>query len=79
MEIKKCKISTKGQLTIPKDIREKLKIHEGDEVILYIQDDGIIIKPKTAHLGMLRGLLREEIALNKAIDFIQSERNKWRI
>lgn len=79
MEIKKCKISTKGQLTIPKDIREKLKLHEGDEVILYIQDDGIIIKPKTAHLGMLRGLLREEIALNKAIDFIQSERNKWRI
>lgn len=79
MEIKKCKISTKGQLTIPKDFREKLKLHEGDEVILYIQDDGIIIKPKTAHLGMLRGLLREEIALNKAIDFIQSERNKWRI
>lgn len=79
MEIKKCKISTKGQLTIPKDIREKLKLHEGDEVILYIQDDGIIIKPKTTHLGMLRGLLREEIALDKAIDFIQSERNKWRI
>ncbi len=79
MEIKKCKISTKGQLTIPKDFREKLKLHEGDEVILYIQDNGIIIKPKTAHLGMLRGLLQEEIALNKAIDFIKAERNKWRI
>ncbi len=79
MEIKKCKISTKGQLTIPKDFREKLKLHEGDDVILYIQDDGIIIKPKTAHLGMLRGLLREEITLNKAIEFIQSERKKWRI
>jgi len=79
MEIKNCKISTKGQLTIPKDFREKLKIREGDEVILYIQDDGIIIKPKTAHLGMLRGLLQEEIILNKAIDFIKAERNKWRI
>jgi len=79
MEIKYCKISTKGQLTIPKDFRDKLKLHEGDEVILYIQDDGIIIKPKTAHLGMLRGLLREEITLNKAINFIQSERKKWRV
>jgi len=78
MDIKYCKISTKGQLTIPKDFRDKLRLHEGDEVILYIQDDGIIIKPKTAHLGMLRGLLREEIAVNKAIDFIQSERKKWR-
>jgi AbrB family looped-hinge helix DNA binding protein len=79
MEIKYCKISTKGQLTIPKDFRDKLKLHEGDEVILYIQDDGIIIKPRTAHLGMLRGLLREEITLNKAINFIQSERKKWRV
>ena len=50
MEIKKSKISTKGQLTIPKDFREKLKLHEGDEVILYIQDDGLIIKPKKAQL-----------------------------
>ncbi len=79
MEIKYCKISTKGQLTIPKDFRDKLKLYEGVEVILYIQDDGIIIKPKTAHLGMLRGLLREEIAVDKAIDFVQSERKKWRI
>jgi AbrB family looped-hinge helix DNA binding protein len=79
MEIKYCKISTKGQLTIPKDFRDKLKLHEGDEVILYIQDDGIIIKPRTAHLGMLRGLLREEITLNNEINFIQSERKKWRV
>ena len=38
MKIKNCKISTKGQLTIPKDFREKLKLREGDEVILYIKD-----------------------------------------
>ena len=79
MEIKFCRISSKGQLTIPKDFREQLKLHEGDEVIIYIKDKGIIIKPKTKHLGMLRGLLREEISLNKAIEFIQSERKKWRV
>lgn len=79
MEIKYCKISTKGQLTIPKHFREKLKLHEGDEVIVYVQGDEIIIKPKTAHLGMLRGLLREDITLSKAIEFIQDERKKWRI
>ena len=79
MEIKYCRISSKGQLTIPKEFREQLKLHEGDEVIIYIKDEGIIIKPKTRHLGMLRGLLREEITLNKAIEFIKSERQKWRI
>ena len=79
MEIKFCRISSKGQLTIPKDFREQLKLHEGDEVIIYIKDEGIIIKPRTRHLGMLRGLLRKEITLNKAIEFIQSERQKWRL
>jgi AbrB family looped-hinge helix DNA binding protein len=79
MEIKYCKISSKGQLTIPKDFREKLKLHEGDEVIIYIKEEGLVIKPKASHLGMLRGLLREEIVLDKAIEFIQYERKKWRI
>ena len=69
-----------NSLRIEKGFVEKsvLKLHEGDDVILFIQDDGIIIKPKTAHLGMLRGLLREEIAIDKAFEFIQSERQKWR-
>ncbi len=78
MEIKYCKISTKGQLTIPKFFREKLKLNKGTEVLVYIKDDGLFIKPKTTHLGMLRGLLREEMDFNKVLDFIQSERKKWR-
>lgn len=79
MEIKHSRISTKGQLTIPKEFREILKIHAGDEVILLLQDDGIIIKPKISHIGMLRGLLRDEINIEKAKSFIDSERKKWRI
>ncbi len=77
MEIKNSKISTKGQLTIPKEFRDKLNLHSGDEVILYIKGDRMIVKPKIAHLGMLRGLLREEIDVEKADEFIQSERKKW--
>ncbi|MHA1725671.1 MAG: AbrB/MazE/SpoVT family DNA-binding domain-containing protein [Promethearchaeota archaeon] len=38
---------------MPKEFRKKLNLHEGDEVILYITEDGIIIKPKIIHLGML--------------------------
>ena len=77
MEIKNSKISTKGQLTIPKEFRDKLNLHSEDEVILYIKDDRMIVKPKVAHLGMLRGLLRKEIDIDKAHEFIQSERKKW--
>jgi len=78
MELKHSKISTKGQLTIPKKFRDMLNLHEGDEVILILKDDEIIIKPKLSHLGMLRGLLSKEINLEKAQSFIKSERKKWR-
>ena len=79
MEIKYKKLSTKGQLTIPKEFRKKLNLHKGDEVILILKEDGIYIRPKTYHLGMLRGLLREEINLEKAETFINEERKKWKI
>ncbi|MBY9005634.1 MAG: AbrB/MazE/SpoVT family DNA-binding domain-containing protein [Candidatus Lokiarchaeota archaeon] len=79
MKIEQSRISTKGQLTIPKEFREKLNIHKGDEVVIYLKDEGIMIKPKVTHLGMLRGLFREEIKLIEADKFIQKERKKWRI
>ena len=79
MEIKYCRLSTKGQLTIPKEFREKLNMHVGDEVILYLKDENIIVSPKVMHIGMLRGLLREEIDVKKVDDFLKSERKKWRL
>ncbi len=79
MEIKTSKLSTKGQITIPKEFRDKLHLRAGDELIIYFKDGEIIIKPKPTHLGMLRGLLREDINLEKAEEFIQSERKKWRV
>lgn len=79
MEIKHCRLSTKGQLTIPKEFREKLNIHAGDEVILYLKDEKIIVSPKIMYIGMLRGLLREEIDVEKVDAFLKSERKKWRL
>ncbi len=79
MDLKYCRLSTKGQLTIPKEFREKLNIHAGDEVILYLKDEKIIVSSKVMHIGMLRGLLREEIDVKKADDFLKSERKKWRL
>ncbi len=79
MEIKHCRLSTKGQLTIPKEFREKLNIHAGDEVILYLKDEKIIVSPKIMDIRMLRGLLREEIDVEKVDDFLKSERKKWRL
>ena len=75
----RCKLSSKGQLTLPKKFRDKLNIHPGDEVIIQLKENSITILNPPVHLGMLRGLLGEEIDIKKAEDFIQQERKKWRL
>jgi len=44
--IKESKISKKGQITIPKDIREKLGLNTGDKVIFEPIAQGILIRKK---------------------------------
>jgi AbrB family looped-hinge helix DNA binding protein len=38
------RISSKGQVVIPKPIRESLKLREGDRLIAYARGDLIILK-----------------------------------
>ena len=44
--IEESKISKKGQITIPKDVREKLGLKVGDKVIFESIAQGIIIRKK---------------------------------
>ena len=42
--IEVTKMSSKGQVVIPKDIRENLKLKEGDKLIAYNKGDLIILR-----------------------------------
>ena len=39
-----AKVTSKGQITIPKEIRDKLKIKEGSKILFFQRGDEIIIK-----------------------------------
>ena len=39
-----AKVTTKGQITIPKAVRESLKIKEGSKIIFIRKGDDIVIK-----------------------------------
>lgn len=39
-------VTKKGQITIPKPFRDKLRIEEGDIVIFEIKDDSLVLKKK---------------------------------
>jgi AbrB family looped-hinge helix DNA binding protein len=44
MNIEITKITSKGQVVIPQDIRERKEIGEGEKFIVYDTDDSIILK-----------------------------------
>jgi AbrB family looped-hinge helix DNA binding protein len=52
-------VTTKGQITIPKEVRDHLGVETGDRLSFVVQEDGtVIVKPITRHVRELGGLLR---------------------
>lgn len=41
--LESAKVMAKGQVTIPKDIREKLKINEGDQLVFVYDSEKVIM------------------------------------
>lgn len=51
-------LTTKGQITIPKEVREHLGVNTGDRLSFVVQEDGsVIVRPITHHVRELGGLL----------------------
>ena len=51
-------LTTKGQVTIPKAVRDHLKLETGARVDFVIEDDGtVVLKPVTRDVRELAGLL----------------------
>jgi len=73
------KITSKGQVTIPKDLRDRFGLKEGEEVLMVPENEGILLKHRMDSIRSLRGLLREEVDLKKASTFIGKVRREWRV
>ena len=51
-------ITSKGQTTIPKAIRERLGVEPGDRVDFVVQRDGTVtVEPAVQGVGRLKGML----------------------
>ena len=51
------RISSKGQVTIPKGIRESLGVRPGDLIAYEVQDGGVALRPVAAMNEAFRDLL----------------------
>ena len=76
MRIKTVTISSKGQITLPKEFRETYHLLEGEQAMLFPTDDGLLIKHKTVKL---RGLLTGKVDVGGFEEDIKRLRQEWRL
>ncbi len=67
------KVSSKGQLVLPKEIREKLDIKKGDFLVIEIAENTLIMKKKESFLDYEALLPPLKIKKNSIRDFVAEE------
>lgn len=78
------RITRKGQVTIPKELRDEYGLEEGDELLWQKDEDGITVRKATRSAG--RGMLvdddvpeekREEMAEEMESEIREKRRTEW--
>ncbi len=54
-------VTSKGQITIPKEVRQALGLETGDRVAFRIIDNAAIVEPETVDLKELYGSLQSRV------------------
>ncbi len=68
-----ARIGKKAQLVIPKSIRKRVNITEGDKVFIDVINDTIVITPVPKNISELSGIAK---GLYKE-DYSAKERDNW--
>ena len=63
-----ARISSKGQTTIPAEVREKLGLHTGDRIAFIEVEQGYLIIPRNRPVDILFGALAEYAIPGTTID-----------
>ena len=70
-----AKVLAKGQIVIPKEIREKANIHSGDKVDVQMTPKGIVVVPiKKTYTDKARGIVKGKLTM-KQLDDLYAERS----
>lgn len=72
------KVGKKSQLVIPKNIRNAVGISEGDELIIEVIDDKIVLRKKPdSYSKKLKGLHKDLWKNVDAKEYVKRERESW--
>jgi AbrB family looped-hinge helix DNA binding protein len=77
MEVSVGKVTSKGQVTIPKEIRETLGVIEGDKLIFLVEGDRVILR-KVGSEKLSDILSRRRPWGESGLEFQRRLREEWR-
>ncbi len=64
-----AKVLAKGQIVIPKEIREKANIHTGDKVDVQMTPEGIVVVPiRKTYTDKVRGIAKGKLSMKELED-----------
>ena len=74
------RVGRRGQITLPREVRRRIKVEEGDQIAFVIDGEQVIIKPVTQSLLDLRGSVpvKGEQDFNAIRKQITTKRSKQR-
>ena len=72
------RVSSRYQISVPSDVRQRLNIHSGDQLLVDVQGGLLILVPKPRdYTGHLAGLHREIWEGVDTAAYLQEERDAW--
>ncbi len=58
----RAKLTSKGQITVPKPVRDVLGVHPGDRLAFRVREDGsVTVEADTVDVRSLRGVLKPKV------------------
>jgi len=70
-----ARVLAKGQIVIPKEIRQKANIHTGDKVEVQMTPKGIMVVPiKKSYTDKVRGIAKGKLSM-KELEDLYAERS----
>jgi antitoxin PrlF len=77
MEVSVGTVTSKGQVTIPKEIRETLGVNEGDKLIFLVEGDKVVLR-KVGSEKLTDILSRRRPWGEMGLEFQRRLREEWR-
>jgi AbrB family looped-hinge helix DNA binding protein len=70
------KLGTKNQVVIPKMAREKLGLKAGDELMILVKEDRVVVMPKPKDFAKYTAGLHKEVWQDDP-NYLENERDSW--